>query len=97
MIKTVDSATHPTLAMAFLHEKGGRNVVSFQGITVDEVGFDRSTKQGGKESLTLFNMVMRHWPRPLSAVWKVTGATADIAHDIRGDLVPLVLKQNDAA
>ena len=40
------------------------------GITVDEVGFDRSVKQGGKESPTLSNMVMRCWLRPLSAVWK---------------------------
>ena len=44
--------------------------MSFQGITVDDVGFDRSIKQGGKERPTLFDMVMRCWLRPLSAAWK---------------------------
>ena len=47
----VDSATRPALAMALLCGKvGGCNVVSFQGITVDDLGFDRSIKQGGRES-----------------------------------------------
>ena len=38
----VDSATHPTQAMALREQVGGRNMVSFQVITVDEGGFDRS-------------------------------------------------------
>ena len=45
-------------------------MVSFQGSTVDEVGLDRIIKQGGKESPTLFNMVMRKWLRLFGAVWK---------------------------
>ena len=44
----VDSTTHRTQATALLREQvRGRNMVSFQGITVNEVGFDKSTKQGG--------------------------------------------------
>ena len=39
--------------------------MNFQGITVDDAGFDRSIKQGEKESRSLFHMVMRSWPGPL--------------------------------
>ena len=49
----VNNATHPILAMALLREQvGGRNMVGFQGITVDDAGFDRSIKQGRKDSPT---------------------------------------------
>ena len=67
----VDSATRSALAMALLFGRvGGRNMTSFQWITVYDVDFDRSIKQGGKKCLTLFDMVMRHWLRPLSAARK---------------------------
>ena len=61
---TLDSTTHLTLAMALLREQvGGWNMVTFQEIKVGQVG------EGGKESPTLFNMVMLYWMRLLSAVW----------------------------
>ena len=70
-VQGVDNATHPTLAMALLREQvEGQNMVSFQGITVDDVGFDRSFTQGGKQSPTLFNVVMCDWLRPPSVAWK---------------------------
>ena len=44
--------------MTLLREQvGRRNMRSFQAITVDDVGFHRSVKQGGEDSPTLFNMV----------------------------------------
>ena len=83
-------------------------MLSFQGITIDEVGCDRSIRQEGKESPTLFNMVMRYWLRRPSAVWTTTKiqntsgytgggrGTADIAHDFREQLPDLGPEQNDA-
>ena len=107
-----DSTTHPTLAIALLREHvGGRNKVSFHEITVDHVGFDRSTKHGGNESPTLFNMVVRYWLRSLSAVWKKATTrlqnmngykrrgrrSADIPNDIRGQLLHPGVEQKHAA
>ena len=86
-------------------------MVSFHGIKVDDVGFDRSIKEGEKESPTLLIMVMRCWLRLLSAAWNErshgyktrTGARDEddellISQMILADnwLHP-GLKQNDAA
>ena len=53
----------PTPAMALLREQvEGRNIVSFGWITVDEVGLDKSIKQGWRESLTF----VQHGGAPLA-------------------------------
>ena len=63
----VGIATQLTLAMALLREL---DIVSFQGITIDDVSFDRSVMQGGHERPTLFKVMMRYWVRLLSTLWK---------------------------
>ena len=100
----VDNATRSALAMALLCGRvGGRNMTSFQWITVYDVGFDRSIKQGGKESPIL----VRHGDAPLAETSRcgTEGATTrlqntnvykrrgrrslDIACNIRGQLLHL--------
>ena len=50
----------PMLAGAILREQiGGRYDICFQETRVSGIPFDKSIKQGGKESPSLFNMMMR--------------------------------------
>ena len=50
----------PTLAGAILREQiGGKYDVFFQDTKVSKKSFDKSIKQGGKESPSLFNLMMK--------------------------------------
>ena len=58
IMKEMDVA--PMLAGAILREQiGGRYDICFQETRVSGIPFDKSIKQGGKESPSLFNMMMR--------------------------------------
>ena len=57
-MKEMDIA--PILAEAILREQiGGRYDICFQETRISDIPFDKSIKQGGKESPSLFNLMMR--------------------------------------
>ena len=53
-------------------------------ITVNEVGFDRFVKQGGKDSITVFNTVMRYPGLDHGVVVVVDNAQARVVFPSRG-------------
>ena len=64
IMKEMDIA--PMLAGAILREQiGGRYDIRFQETRVTAIPFEKSNKQSGKESPSLFNMMMRCVFKPL--------------------------------
>ena len=62
----------PVLAEAILREKvGGKYDICFQETRISGISFDKSIKQGEKESPCLFNLMMRSVLRALQGEWKV--------------------------
>ena len=62
----------PVLAEAILREQiGGKYDVCFQETITSGIAFDKSIKQGAKESPCLFNLMMRSVFRALQEEWKV--------------------------
>ena len=62
----------PVLAEAILGEQiGGKYDICFQEARISGIPFDKSIKQGGKESPCLFNLMMRSVFRALQEEWKV--------------------------
>ena len=69
IMKEMDIA--PMLAGAILREQiGGRYDICFQETRVSGIPFDKSTKQDGKESPSLFNVMMSGVFKPLQEKWK---------------------------
>ena len=61
----------PVLAGAILREQiGGKYDVCFQETRISDIPFDRSIKQGGKESPSLFNLMMKSVFRTMQKEWK---------------------------
>ena len=70
VMKDVDIA--PVLAGAILWEHiGGKYDICLQETRISGIPFDKSIKQGGKESPCLFNLMMRSLFRTLQEKWKV--------------------------
>ena len=62
----------PVLAEAILREHiVGKYDICFQETKISGIHFDKSIKQGGKESPSLFNLMMRSVFRALQEEWKV--------------------------
>ena len=62
----------PVMAEAILREQtGGKYDICFQKTRISGISFDKSIKQGGKESPCLFNLMMRSVFRVLQEEWKV--------------------------
>ena len=62
----------PVLAEAILREQiGGNCDICFQETRISGIPFDKSIKQGGKESPCLFNLMMRSVFRALQEEWQV--------------------------
>ena len=62
----------PILAGAMLREQiGGKYDICFQETRISFIPFDKSIKQGGKESPCFFNLMMRNVFRALQEEWKV--------------------------
>ena len=59
-VASTGSSVHPTLAEALLREELRPDSAGmvFRNIRVESVGFDKSIKQGGRESPLLFNLVI---------------------------------------
>ena len=61
----------PMLAVAILREQiGGRYDIWFQETRVSGIPFDKSIKQGRRESSSLFNMMLRSVFKLLQEKWK---------------------------
>ena len=61
----------PTLAGAILREQiGGKYDICFQETRISDIPFDKSIKQGGKESPSLFNLMMKSACRNIEKGWK---------------------------
>ena len=62
---------NPVLAEAILRKQiRGKYGISFQEMTVSGIPFDTSIKQGGKESPSLFNMMMHSVFMVLQEKWR---------------------------
>ena len=79
----------PVLAGAILREQiGGKYDNCFQETRISDIPFDMSIKQEGKESLCLFNMMMKSVFRTMQKEWKnlrigikIRGSEADHEED----------------
>ena len=70
VMKEMDIA--PVLAGAILREHiGGKYDICFHKTRISLIPFEKSTKQGGKESPCLFNLMMRSVFRTLQEKWKM--------------------------